>query len=98
MQNGKWNASEEFQKTVLNVREICANKEEQVKVNVLVLMSPWSKPSLLNNLWTIYEMYLYINCDDDDAIELKFGMSLEERTSMIRSVVADPEDIFWKTV
>eukprot|EP00979_Chaetoceros_neogracilis_P012157 scaffold3140_cov231-Chaetoceros_neogracile.AAC.3 len=91
MQNGKWNASEEFQKTVLNVREICANKEEQVKVNVLVLMSPWSKPSLLNNLWTIYEMYLYINCDDDDAIELKFGMSLEERTSMIRSVVADPD-------
>ena len=91
MQNGKWNASEEFQKTVLNVREICANKEEQVKVNVLVLMSPWSNPSLLNNLWTIYEMYLYINCDDDDAIELKFGMSLEERTSMIRSVVADPD-------
>ena len=86
-QNGKWNASEEFQKSVLNVKEICANGN----VEVLVVMGAWKQPLVLNNLWNVYEIYLYMNGEDDEAIDIKFGMSQEERTSMIQSAVYDPD-------
>jgi tetratricopeptide (TPR) repeat protein len=84
-QNGRWNASEEFQKTIIQTREMC----QKHRMKVLVLMSPWYKPTIVSSIWDIYQIYLHMNGDESYRTDVTFLMPQEEKNNLIRASVFD---------
>lgn len=83
-----WNQQKQFEAAVGKIKAICDKSEE---LKVLALMSPWHSPVLLNHVWSIYEMYHYVNYADRDVV--KFAMPPEERNNMIRSAVFNEDGL-----
>ena len=85
-----WKPPEQFENTVGKLKSICGKAKD---VKILTCMSPWHNIILLTNIWSIYEMYHYVNYADDDEIDVKFVMPHEEKKNMIRSAVFNEDGL-----
>mmetsp|Transcript_7591 Transcript_7591/g.14354 ORF Transcript_7591/g.14354 Transcript_7591/m.14354 type:complete len:574 (-) Transcript_7591:2145-3866(-) len=88
-QNGRWNASDEFQKSIMQTRETY----QRYRLKVLVLMSPWYKPTIASCIWDIYQIYLHMNDDDSYRTNVLFLMPREEKTNLIRASVSESASV-----
>jgi FOG: TPR repeat len=87
--NGRWHASEEFQKAIIQTREMC----QKHRTKLLVLMSPWYKPTIASSIWDIYQIYLLMNGEESSRTNVVFLMPREEKNNLIRASVFETTSV-----